>query len=114
LDHETVRTFGLRYLHLPVPDYGAPTIQQIDEFLAFVETAEGDGAVVVHCFAGQGRTGTMLACALVDRGMSAEQAIRIVRTRRWPSIDTPVQEQAIEEFAAVRERRDPAPEIHDG
>jgi atypical dual specificity phosphatase len=102
LEHEVVRSFGLRYLHLPVPDYGAPTMQQIEEFLAFVEAAGGDGATVVHCFAGQGRTGTMLACALVHRGASAEHAIRYVRAKRWPSIDTPVQEQAIYEFAAVR------------
>ncbi len=113
LDHEIVRGFGFRYLHLPVPDYGAPTLQQIEEFLAFIEVAEGDGAVAVHCFAGQGRTGTMLACALVDRGMTAEDAIRIVRAKRWPSIDTPVQEQAIFEFAAVRRCREPMPEIHD-
>jgi hypothetical protein len=44
----------------------------------------------------------MLACALVHRGMSAEEAIRIVRTKRPPSIDTFVQEQVIFDFAALR------------
>jgi len=106
LDEEIVRSFGLQYLHLQVQDYCAPTIQQIEEFLDFLEAAEGTGAVAVHCFAGQGRTGTMLACALVAQKMSAEEAIRIVRSKRRPSIDTLVQEQAIFDFAAMRRRPD--------
>jgi atypical dual specificity phosphatase len=104
LDEEIVRSFGLRYLHLAVQDYCAPTIQQIEDFLVFLEAAEGNGAVAVHCFAGQGRTGTMLACALVAQRMSAEEAIRIVRSKRRPSIDTLVQEQIIFDFAATRRR----------
>ena len=104
LDEGIVWSLGLRYLHLPVPDYGAPTLQQIVQFLAFLDAGEGDGAVAVHCYAGQGRTGTMLACALVHQGMSAEEAIRIIRAKRPPSIDTLVQEQVIFDFAALRRR----------
>jgi atypical dual specificity phosphatase len=101
LDEGMVSGFGLRYLHLPVPDFCAPTIQQIEEFLAFLD-GPGQNGVVVHCYAGQGRTGTMLACALVHQGMSAEEAIRLVRAKRPPSIDTLVQEQIIFDFAALR------------
>ncbi|HZY31849.1 MAG TPA: protein-tyrosine phosphatase family protein, partial [Candidatus Methylomirabilis sp.] len=64
LDEGMVSGFGLRYLHLPVPDYCAPTIQQIEAFLVFLDDADQNGGVVVHCYAGQGRTGTLLACAL--------------------------------------------------
>jgi len=109
LDEEIVRSFDLRYLHLPVSDYCAPSLRQIEEFLAFLEAVEGDGAVAVHCFAGQGRTGTVLACALVSLGMSAEEAIRFVRAKRRPSIDTLVQEQAIFDFASMRRDFDPRP-----
>jgi atypical dual specificity phosphatase len=109
LDANTVRGFGLRYLHLPMPDYCAPTLPQIEAFLVFINACDGRGAVAVHCFAGQGRTGTMLACALVDEGMTAEEAIRFVRARRRPSIDTAAQEQAVFEFALVRGHRSRAP-----
>lgn len=102
LDGGLVRGTGLRYLHLAVPDYEAPTIRQIEEFIEFMEAVDSDGAVVVHCYAGQGRTGSLLACALVHHGMSAEEAIRTVRAKRPPSIDTWVQEQIIFEFAARR------------
>jgi len=54
--------------------------------------------VVVHCAAGQGRTGTVLACALVHRGLSAEEAIRTVRRLRPPSIDTDSQEAFVRAF----------------
>lgn len=101
LDEGIVRSLGMRYLHLPVPDYGAPTIQQINEFLAFLDAADSDGAVAVHCYAGQGRTGALLACALVHQGLSAEEAIRIIRAKRPPSIDTLVQEQVVFDFAAL-------------
>ena len=104
LDEGLIRSLGLRYLHLPVQDYDAPTIQQIEEFLAFMEDSDADGAVVVHCYAGQGRTGCMLACALVHHGMSPEDAIREVRAKRPPSIDTLVQEQVVYDFAAMRRR----------
>ena len=102
LDGRIVSGFGLRYLHLPVPDYCAPSMQQIEEFLVFLDDADHAGGVVVHCYAGQGRTGAMLACALVHQGMSAEEAIRLVRAKRPPSIDTLVQEQIIFDFAALR------------
>lgn len=104
LDEGMVIGFGLRYLHLPVPDFCAPTIQQIEAFLVFLGDANQNGGVVVHCYAGQGRTGTMLACALVHQGMSAEEAIRLVRAKRPPSIDTLAQEQIIFDFAALRIR----------
>jgi len=38
----------------------------------------------------------------VHQGMSAEEAIRLVRAMRPPSIDTLVQEQIIFDFAALR------------
>lgn len=99
LDLRPLESFGFTYLHLPIPDYHPPTVDQVWTFLRFWERQCGGGAVVVHCAAGQGRTGTILACALVHRGESAEEAIRTVRRLRPPSIDTDAQEAFVYTFS---------------
>lgn len=108
LDRRSVEAYGFEYLHLPVPDYHAPTLDQVWRFLRFAEGQRGNGAVVVHCMAGQGRTGTMLACALVHRGLSADEAIRTVRRLRPPSIDTPSQEAFVYAFMRAWQNGNPA------
>jgi atypical dual specificity phosphatase len=106
LHRATIAEEGFRYLHLPVEDYKPPTLAQVEEFVAFVdaERARG-GAVMAHCVAGIGRTGTMLAAYLVKEGRTAPEAIREVRTRRRGSIETTEQEDLIAMYEAKLQRK---------
>merc|ERR1712094_145264 len=63
------------YRHVPVSKPGANK-----EILAFLHEAEAAGEkVVLHCCAGQHRTGMILAAWLVDRhGLTAENAAKEV------------------------------------
>jgi len=65
LDERRVAELGFEYLHLPIRDLAPPSLEDVARFLDFLRLQVDAGrAVAVHCRIGQGRTGTMLACAL--------------------------------------------------
>src|ERR1044071_3001951 len=92
----------INYLHLPVEDYRAPTIEQLKSAISFIENEIkfNRSAVLVHCAAGKGRTGTILAAYLLKNdGLSVESTIKRLRRLRPGSIQTPAQEQILYQYA---------------
>src|SRR5450755_4504169 len=93
LSADLLRKYQLQRVHLPLADFTAPTLEQVEQALAIIDGFLVHGLpVAVHCGAGLGRTGTILACYLVSQGSPAKDATRLVRTRRPGSIETPEQE----------------------
>ena len=95
LPDEWVQDIG--YLHVPTPDLTAPDMDRIDSAVDFIhEQIKSDQAVMVHCAAGMGRAGTILACYFVKyEKFSAGDAIKKIRDQRPGSIQSKVQELAI-------------------
>jgi len=87
----------VKYLHVPTQDLSAPDMEQIDKAVEFIhERIQNEEPVMVHCAAGIGRTGTILACYLVKyHKLSAKNAIEQVRKKRPGSIQSESQELAI-------------------
>lgn len=87
----------VKYLHVPTEDLSAPDMEQIDQAVEFIhERLQSEEPVMVHCAAGIGRTGTILACYLVKyHKLSAKEAIEKVRKERPGSIQSESQEIAI-------------------
>ena len=87
-------------LYVPVRDFTPPAQEQIDTMIEFIDQRlEEERPVVVSCYAGIGRTGTVLGCYLVKHGAEPTEAINEVRRLRPGSIQTPEQESAVYEYA---------------
>ena len=104
-DAAVFESAGFSFLCLPIADGGAPALEQANEFIRFIDEQRAAGRpVAVHCEAGLGRTGTMLAGYLVSRGDNAETAIRRVREVEKVAVETPRQISFLQEFARQRAR----------
>jgi atypical dual specificity phosphatase len=97
---ELLARLSARGVHLPMADFVAPPDEQLDRGVAAIRSALAEGTrVAVHCFAGLGRTGTLVAAYLVGEGHTADEAIARVRAARPGSIDTLAQELAVHGYA---------------
>ena len=90
-------TSQVDYLHVPTPDLSAPSIDGINAAVDFVHShIQQSQPVMVHCAAGLGRAGTILACYLIRyKGYTADDAISEIRGKRPGSIQSDAQENVI-------------------
>src|SRR5207249_968491 len=83
-----VEDAGLLVFHEPMEDMEAPSQDQLDRVVsAMLRAIERNMAVAVHCGAGLGRTGAVLAAYYVAKGMTAQNAVGHVRRLRPGSVE---------------------------
>jgi len=98
LDDDWIK--NVNYLHVMSDDMGIPEFDDLTNAVDFIHQRLNEKEpVMVHCLAGLGRTGTILASYLVKyENMSADKAIEKVRKIRPGSIQSYPQEEMIFRF----------------
>ena len=91
--------------NIPVKDFRPPTVDQLEEFVAWVAGLPAGAKTVVHCEGGTGRTGTFAAAYWIAKGLTLAEAIAHVRKTRPHAVETPEQEAALGDFAGRRKAR---------
>ena len=112
LDEARLPPFGLKSIWEPIPDMYPPSIEQGLRLCQKIEQSLVQQEVVaVHCRAGLGRTGTVLAAQLIWEGQRALDALETVRRiePRW--VQSPAQISFLEEFenAVAKNHAEPMP-----
>jgi len=97
--------FGIQGLHFPISDMGIPaTPRHVNRLCDTILAAMDEGLpVLVHCKAGIGRTGTILACCLVALGRRPQEALVEVRRSNPAYIQTESQERFVVHYGAFLE-----------
>lgn len=99
--------YALNYFHFssvyhynfPLPDFQACTPNRLLDIVKVVDFALSHGKIAVHCHAGHGRTGMVIAAWMMYAlGMSPSQAVDTVRSRRAKAVQSKEQVKTLHEF----------------
>jgi protein-tyrosine phosphatase len=96
---------------MPIKSFSTPSRAEMIRTLDTIDTALAGGQTVyVHCWAGIGRTGTVVGCYLVRHGLSGTQALEEIAQLRqgtphggWTSPETEAQRQMVLNWAEEAE-----------
>ncbi|MEQ9021507.1 MAG: dual specificity protein phosphatase family protein [Pseudomonadales bacterium] len=74
---------GLKYENFPITDHSVTSISDVKPLAKrLLQEIKSGEHLVVHCYAGIGRTGMICCCILMENGLTAGEAIAITSEKR--------------------------------
>ncbi|HIQ30019.1 MAG TPA: hypothetical protein EYH45_05585 [Candidatus Caldiarchaeum subterraneum] len=89
VNREEADRLGMEYIHIPMKDHQPPDVGDLIKAVQHIRRVTSEGRkILIHCAAGMGRTGTVLAAYLIiSKGMNPQEAIGYIRRLRPGSIE---------------------------
>jgi atypical dual specificity phosphatase len=104
---EAYRRAGIEQLRLAAVDFLPPSLEVVREGVEFMRRQVCAGRkVYVHCKAGRGRSATIALCYLITKGLTSEEAQRILLQKR-PQVMPALYKRAVVAAFAAEARREP-------
>jgi protein-tyrosine phosphatase len=90
---------GVQWMHSPIKDFKTPDASfeawWAENRVVLHDCLNGGHTLAMHCWAGCGRSGTIAARLLVERGFTPADAIEVVRSHRLGAIESKAQEHYV-------------------
>jgi len=78
---------GLKYENFPITDHSVTSAGEVGVLAKrLLQEIQSGESLVVHCYAGIGRTGMICSCILMENGLSAEDAMALTSEKRQLSV----------------------------
>ena len=98
-DPQVIMDSGIYFYNFGWDDFDVPSMPMLLDMVRVVDFAISRGKVAIHCHAGLGRTGVLIACYLVfSRRWDGDPAIELVRTKRPGALQTEKQVKLVMEY----------------
>ncbi len=90
---------GMKFTHEPITDCSAPTLGHARKIVTQILSELDNGEnIVIHCWGGRGRAGTVASCTLVAHGYDFDDAITLIREIRPGAVEVTEQVDLVSKF----------------
>ncbi len=99
---QLIKNHPIQWIQFPIVDFGVPSEQSIatwrETIALLLDQLRRNDRLLLHCAAGLGRSGMMAATLLKSCGLTADQAVQLIRSSRPGTVETREQEKFIRDF----------------
>ena len=83
-DQSLFESIGIKYFNIPVDNYFAPELEQIDTAIEYIKShITTDNNILIHCKEGVGRSSLIIIAYLITTGLDLFESMEIVKSNRW-------------------------------
>ncbi len=102
------QTTSFRIENFPIEDHGVPQENERQGFEELVKRISGElrtgNTVLIHCWMGIGRTGTVATCVLLELGLDTATSVQLVK-RAGSGAEVPAQKDLIAWYSSLYQRK---------